>query len=79
MATPPEQRDKTMMRNGMRLLVLGLVMIVVGVAVAIPLSGTAAGIGWVIAAFGCAPGVGGLALCGSAIVSRRSRAGRPFA
>jgi hypothetical protein len=79
MATPPEERDKTMMRNGVRLLVLGLVLIVVGIAVAIPLSGTAAGIGWAIAGLGCVPGMAGLALCGSAIISRRSRAGRPFA
>ena len=79
MATPPEERDKVMMRNGGRLLALGVVLIVVGLAIALPLSGTAAGIGFAVFALGCVPAMAGIGLCGSAIVSRRARSGRPFA
>jgi hypothetical protein len=79
MATRGSERDARMMRLGSRLLLLGLVLAVVGLAIAIPLSGTAAGIGIVLAVLGCLPTAAGLALVGSAVVSRRSRAGRPFA
>jgi hypothetical protein len=79
MALPPEQRDRVLMRNGSRLALLGLVLAVVGLAIAIPLSGTAAGIGVAIASLGCVPTLAGAGLCGSAIVSRRARSGRPFA
>jgi uncharacterized membrane protein len=79
MATPEPQRDQRMMQLGSRLLLLGLVLAVVGLAIAIPLDGTAAGIGVALASLGCVPTVAGLALVGSALVSRRSRAGRPFA
>jgi hypothetical protein len=79
MATPPGQRDASMMRTGSRLLLLGLVLAVIGMALAIPLSGTAAGIGVAIASIGCIPTVAGLALFLSGVVSRRARAGKPFA
>jgi hypothetical protein len=68
-----------MMQTGSRLLLLGFVLAVIGMALAIPLDGTAAGIGVAIAVIACLPTVAGLALVGSALVSRRSRAGRPFA
>ena len=67
------------MRNGSRLLLLGFVLAVIGMALAIPLDGTAAGIGVAIASIACIPTVAGLALWLSGLVSRRSRAGKPFA
>ena len=67
------------MRNGSRLLLLGFVLAVIGMALAIPLDGLAAGIGVAIAVFACIPTVAGLALFLSGVVSRRSRAGKPFA
>jgi hypothetical protein len=79
MAIEPAERDQAMQRNGSRLLLLGLVLAVVGLALAIPLDGTAAGIGIALASLGVVPTLAGVALVGSAIVSRRSRAGRPFA
>jgi hypothetical protein len=79
MATSGRERDARMMQSGSRLLLLGLVLAIIGLALAIPLDGTAAGIGVAIAVIGCLPTAAGLALVGSALVSRRSRAGRPFA
>ena len=79
MATPPAERDKSMMRTGARLLALGVVLIVIGLALAIPLEHTAAGIGWAIASIGCIPAVAGIGLFLSGFVSRRARAGKPFA
>jgi hypothetical protein len=67
------------MRNGSRLLLLGFVLAVIGMALAIPLDGLAAGIGVAIASIACIPTVAGLALFGSGLVSRRARAGKPFA
>jgi hypothetical protein len=79
MATPPVQRDKDLMRNGSRLLLLGFVLAVIGMALAIPLDHLAAGIGVAIAVFACIPTAAGLALFLSGLVSRRARAGKPFA
>ena len=79
MATPPAQRDKDLMRNGSRLLLLGLILAVIGLALAIPLHGMAAGVGVAIASIACIPTVAGLALFLSGLVERRSRSGKPFA
>jgi len=77
--TPPPQRDRKLSGNGMRLLALGAVLIVIGLVITIPLEGTPAGIGWALIALGCVPAVAGIALVGSAFVSRWSRANKPFA
>lgn len=79
MATPGAQRDKDLIRNGLRLLLLGLVLLGIGLALAIPLHGMAAGFGVAIACVGCIPILVGLGLFLSGVVSRRSRAGKPFA
>ena len=68
-----------MSASGGRLLALGVVLIVIGLIVTIPLEGTAAGIGWALIALGCVPAVAGIALLGSSLVSRWSRANKPFA
>lgn len=79
MATPPAERDRNMLRTGGRLIAIGVVLMIIGLAITIPLSGTAAGIGWAVFALGCLPAAAGIGLIGSAVVSRRSRAGKPFA
>lgn len=79
MASPPRDRETGLVSNGTRLLVVGLVMIVVGLAITIPLESTPAGIGLAIASLGSVPFFGGLAMLLSGLVARRSRAGKPFA
>jgi hypothetical protein len=79
MASAPRDRDAAMIANGTKLLVLGLVLIVVGLAITIPLEGTPAGIGLAVAGLGCVPFLGGLGLLLSGLVARRARAGKPFA
>jgi hypothetical protein len=68
-----------MITNGARLLLLGGILAAIGIALMIPLEGTAAGIGIAIASLATVPTVGGLGLWLSGLVSRRSRAGKPFA
>jgi hypothetical protein len=79
MASPPRERDAAMVANGVRLLVVGLIMIAAGVALALALDRTPAGIGMAIAGLGCVPAAAGVGLLLSGLVSRRSRAGKPFA
>jgi hypothetical protein len=79
MASPPRQRDAALSANGLRLLAIGAVMIVAGLALAIALDRTPAGIGLAIAGLGCVPFFAGLGMWVSALVSRHARSGRPFA
>jgi hypothetical protein len=79
MAISPEERDRNMTRTGKRLALIGAVVAAIGIAIAIPLEDTASGIGWAVAFLGALPLIAGLGLIGSAVVSRRSRAGKPFA
>jgi hypothetical protein len=75
----PRERDAAMIANGLRLMLVGAVLIVVGLVLAVALDRTPAGIGVAIALLGSVPAVGGLGLWLSGLVSRRSRAGKPFA
>jgi hypothetical protein len=68
-----------MITNGARLLLLGGILAAIGIALMIPLEGTASGIGIAIASLATVPTVAGLGLWLSGIVARRSRAGKPFA
>ena len=77
--TPPPERDRRMLSNGWRWLIPAAVLAVIGLILVIPLEGTAAGIGVVLLVFAAIPAVVGITLIGSSIVSRRSRAGKPFA
>ena len=78
--TPPPQRDSKMMTLGIRLLGLAVVLAVVGVILILVLEGgSESGIGVVFVSLAAVPGVAGIVLIGSAIVSRRSREGKPFA
>ena len=77
--TPPDRRDEKMVANGSRLLLLGGLLALPGIILMIALDGTAAGIGIAIASLATVPTLAGLALWLSGMVSRRSRAGKPFA
>jgi hypothetical protein len=77
--TPPPERDRKLLSNGWRWLIPAAVLAIIGLALVIPLKGTAAGIGVAVLAFAAIFAVVGVVLIGSAIVSRRSRAGKPFA
>jgi hypothetical protein len=78
--TPPPQRDSKMMTLGIRLLGVAVVLAVIGGILALVLEGgSESGIGVVFILLAAVPGVAGIVLIGSAIVSRRSRAGKPFA
>jgi hypothetical protein len=76
--TPPAERDDKMVANGLRLLLLGGILAVPGIILMVLLDNTAAGIGIAIASLATVP-TAGLALWISGLVSRRSRAGKPFA
>jgi len=77
--TPPPERDKKMRTTGSRLLIVGAVLAVIGVVLVLLLEGTGNGIGLAVLAFASLFTVAGIALMGSAIVSARSRADKPFA
>jgi hypothetical protein len=77
--TPPPERDRKMLSNGSRWLIPAAVLGVIGVVLVIALEGTAQGIGWTLLAFAAILAVVGVTLIGSAVISRRSRAGKPFA
>jgi hypothetical protein len=79
MASPPRQRDAAMLANGSRLLLLGGVLAAIGILLMVLLDGYADGIGVAFASLGTVPTVAGVALCLAGLVSRRSRAGKPFA
>jgi hypothetical protein len=77
--TPPPERDRKMLSSGWRWLIPAAVLGIVGLVLVIPLDGTAAGIGVAVLAFAAIFAVVGITLIGSSIISRRSRAGKPFA
>ena len=79
MATPAPERDKALMANGSKLLLIGGVLFAIGLVLMLALDGTAAGIGVALASLSVVPTLAGLGMTGSALVSRRARAGKPFA
>lgn len=68
-----------MLTTGSRLLLLGGILAAVGLVLVLLFEGTANGIGLVFLSIGSLPTVAGIAMMGSAFVSRRARAGKPFA
>ena len=75
----PAERDANMLATGSKLLLLGGVLAAIGIVLMIVFDGTAAGIGVAIASLACVPTLAGLGLWLSGFVSRRARAGKPFA
>ena len=65
--------------NGRRLLLIGALMIVAGLALAVALDDKASGIGLAVTGLGAVPFFAGLGMWLSAVVSRRARSGKPFA
>ena len=74
------EREKRQQRTGLRLLAIGALLIVIGLAL-VPLlgDGNQNGIGATIAFFGALPAVAGVGLLLAAWTSRRSRKGKSFA
>jgi hypothetical protein len=81
MATsPPPERDRKMKSNGLKLLGVAAVLAVIGAILIVALEGgSESGIGVAFVALACVPGVAGIALIGSSIVSKRSREDKPWA
>jgi multidrug efflux pump subunit AcrB len=75
--TPRQERKLT--GGGARLIAAGAPFVVIGIVLALLLSGTALGIGVAIAVLGAIPVVVGVALLLSAGVERHVRKDRPFA
>jgi uncharacterized membrane protein YccF (DUF307 family) len=76
MATP---RERKLAGNGLRFALSGIPLVVVGVVLALALSGTAIGIGVAIAVFGAILVTVGVVLAISSGVEQRSREQKPFA
>jgi peptidoglycan/LPS O-acetylase OafA/YrhL len=79
MATPEPQRDQSLSANGAKLLALGGILAAIGIVLMLVLDGLGDGIGVAFASLACVPTLAGGAMMLSALVSRRSRAGKPFA
>jgi hypothetical protein len=77
MATP--RKERKMAGSGGRLVAIGLPLVVIGIALALILEGTASGIGVAIAVLGSLPVAAGVVLLLSSGTERHSRKGRPYA
>jgi hypothetical protein len=71
--------ERNMSASGGRLLLIGTVMIIAGLALALALDHTASGIGLAITALGAVPFFGGLGLWLSALLSKSARSDKPYA
>ena len=66
--------------SGSRLLLLGGILFAIGLVIVLLIDGgTPEGIGVAFMSLATVPTLAGLALSGSALISRRSRKGKPFA
>ncbi len=78
--TPGPQREGKQKGTGARLIGVGLVLIVIGLAIVLLVdSGTPKGIGVALMLLGALPAIAGAVIAGSAMISARSRKGKPFA
>jgi hypothetical protein len=73
------RKERRLAGSGGRLIMIGLPLVVVGIVLAIVLSGTASGIGAAIAVLGALPVIAGIVLLLSAGTEQHSRKGRPYA
>jgi hypothetical protein len=76
MATPQRDPDRKMTGSGGRFLLIGAPIVIVGILLWVLWR---PGIGAAVTVLGCIPLVVGVTLLASSAVSRRSRAGKPFA
>jgi hypothetical protein len=77
MSTPRTERN--LRASGGRLLLIGVIMIVAGLALALALDDKASGIGLAITALGAVPFFGGLGLWLSSVLSKAAREDKPYA
>jgi hypothetical protein len=78
--TPGPRTEGKQLGSGTRLIVLGAVLFAIGLVVVVLVDGgTPEGIGVAFMSLAAVPVLAGLALTGSALISRRSRKGKPFA
>lgn len=78
--SPTPQTEGKQRTSGARLLLLGGILFVVGLVIVLLVDGgTPEGIGIAFMSLATVPTLAGIALFGSALVSRRSRQGKPFA
>jgi len=73
------RQERKLAGSGLRFVLIGIPAVVVGVVLALLLSGTARGIGATIAILGTIPIVIGVVLLLSSGVERRSREDKPWA
>jgi hypothetical protein len=79
-ASPPPKAERNQLGAAARILLLGGVLFVIGLVIVLLVDGgTPEGIGVAFMSLACVPTLAGLALGGSALVSRRARQGKPFA
>jgi len=78
--TPPPKTEGKQLGTGSRLLLLGGILFAIGLVIVLLVDGgTPEGIGIAFMSLATVPTLAGIALTGSAIVSRRSRQGKPWA
>jgi multidrug efflux pump subunit AcrB len=73
------RKERRLAGSGGRLIMIGLPLVVIGVVLALILTGTASGIGAAIAVLGALPVIAGIVLLLSAGTEQHSRKGRPYA
>jgi hypothetical protein len=73
------RKERKLAGSGSRLVMIGVPLVVIGIVLAVLLSGTASGIGAAIAVLGALPVVAGIVLLLSAGTEQHSRKDRPFA
>ena len=78
--TPPRGTENKQLASGSRLLLLGGILFAIGLVIVLLVDGgTPEGIGIAFMSLATVPTLAGVALTGSALVSRRARQGKPFA
>ena len=78
--TPGPRTEGKQLGSGTRLILLGAVLFAIGLVIVLLVDGgTPEGVGVAFMSLAAVPVLAGLALTGSALISRRSRKGKPFA
>jgi len=73
------RKERRLAGSGGRLIMIGAPLVVIGIVLALILSGTASGIGVAVAVLGALPVIAGIVLLLSAGTEQHSRKGRPYA
>ena len=78
--TPGSKTEGKQLGSGTRLLMIGVILFAVGLVIVLLVDGgTPEGIGVAFMSLAAVPTLAGIALTVSALISRRSRKGKPFA